>query len=106
MRSETGVARSLNLPSKGYYQALKQTRKILSSEAGKKEYQKRAGVEGTLSQGVRRGCLRRSRYRGLKKTHLQEIAMAAGINILRTVNFLNGELMAKKRVSQFAKLIS
>src|SRR5215204_1320506 len=30
-----------------------------------------------------------SRYRGLQKTHLQEIAVVTGMNILRSINFLN-----------------
>jgi transposase len=68
------------------------------------EYKKRAGIEGTISQGVRRGTLRRSRYRGLEKTHLQEVATATAINIVRAVNFLNQETPAKTRVSRFARL--
>jgi len=68
------------------------------------EYRKRAGIEGTISQGVRRGTLRRSRYRGLEKTHLQEVATATAINIVRAVNFLNREIPAKTRVSRFARL--
>jgi hypothetical protein len=39
-----------------------QTRKKLASDAGRNEYKKRAGIEGTISQGVRRGSMRRSRY--------------------------------------------
>jgi hypothetical protein len=47
---------------------------------------------------------RHSRYSGLQKTHLQEVATAAAINIVRTVNFLNHQLPAKTRVSRFARL--
>ncbi len=36
-----------------------------------KTYNKRAGIEGSISQGVRRSALRQSRYIGLAKTHLQ-----------------------------------
>jgi transposase len=86
------------------YQALEQTRKKLGSFEGRNECKKRAGIEGTISQGVRRGTLRRSRYRGLEKTHLQEVATAAAINIVRTVNFLNLKPLAKTRVSRFARL--
>jgi transposase len=57
-----------------------------------------------LSQGIRRGTVRRSRYKGLQKTHLQETATAAGINILRTINHLNQVPVAKTRVSRFARL--
>jgi transposase len=98
------AGRSLQIPGREIYEALEQTRRKLSSEEGRSEYRKRAGIEGTISQGVRRGTLRRSRYRGLEKTHLQEVATATAINIVRAVNFLNQEIPAKTRVSRFARL--
>jgi transposase len=104
VRSKTGNARQLLLPSKELYLALKKTRSMLSSAEGQNEYRQRAGIEGTLSQGIRRGTMRRSRYIGLAKTHLQEVATATGINLLRTINFLNQVPLAKARVSRFARL--
>jgi transposase len=98
------AGRSLQVPSREMYEALEQTRRKLASSEGRNEYKKRAGIEGTISQGVRRGTLRRSRYRGLEKTHLQEVATATAINIVRAVNFLNLEPPAKTRVSRFARL--
>ena len=98
------AGRSLQLPSRELYKALEQTRGKLQSETGKQEYNRRAGIEGTISQAARRGAGRRSRYRGLAKTHLQEVATAAGINLLRTVAFLSGQAVAKTRVSRFKRL--
>jgi hypothetical protein len=46
-------------------------------------YRKRAGIEGTISQAVRGPDLRHARYRGLAKTHVQNIACAIAINIQR-----------------------
>jgi hypothetical protein len=43
-------------------------------------YALRAGIEGSLSEGIRRHGLRRARYRGQSKTPLQAIAIAAAIN--------------------------
>jgi len=100
----SGAGRSLQVPARELYQALEQTRAKLASEAGKEEYKRRAGVEGTISQATRRGAARRSRYRGLEKTHLQEVAAATGINLLRTVAFLSGQAVAKTRVSRFKRL--
>ena len=37
--------------------ALEQTRRKLASYEGRNEYRKRAGIEGTISQEVRRGTL-------------------------------------------------
>jgi transposase len=104
VRSRNAAPRQLLLPTKALHEALHTARELLSSVEGKREYQRRAGIEGTLSQGVRRGSLRRSRYIGLAKTHLQEVATAAAINILRTVSFLNQKPTAKTRVSRFARL--
>ena len=106
VRNKTGAGRQLLLPTRELHQALKQTRSLLSSKEGKFQYKRRAGIEGTISQGSRRGSLRRSRYRGLEKTHLQETAVAAGINLLRTVNFLNHYSIAQTRVSRFARLMN
>ncbi len=61
-------------------------------------------MEGTLSQGVRAYELRETRYIGLTKTHLQHILMAAGINIVRVVAWLQGIPRAKTRISHFAAL--
>ncbi len=104
VRSKVDGARQLLLPSKEIYLALKKTRSMFSSNEGQSEYRQRAGIEGTLSQGIRRGTVRRSRYTGLAKTHLQEVATATAINVLRTINFLNEVPRAKTRVSRFARL--
>ena len=98
------AGRSLQIPNREMYQALEQTRRKLDSSEGRTEYRKRAGIEGTISQGVRRGTLRRSRYRGLEKTHLQEVATATAINFVRAINYLNLKVPAKTRVSRFARL--
>ncbi|MDQ3710869.1 MAG: transposase [Acidobacteriota bacterium] len=104
VRSEIGVPRQLLLLAKGFHEALKKTRALFASDVERHQYKKRAGIEGTLSQGIRRGTLRRSRYVGLSKTHLQEVATAAGINLMRTINYLNQVPVAKTRISRFARL--
>ena len=59
---ETG--RTLHLPSQERFNALQAARAWYASEDGRQRYQCRAGVEGTLSQGVRAFGLRRTRFRG------------------------------------------
>jgi hypothetical protein len=71
---------------------------ILSSDDVRNDYLKRSGIEGTISQAEGRGTWRRSGCRELDKTHLQEVATATAINIVRAVSFLNQELPAKTRV--------
>lgn len=67
-------------------------------------YSHRAGIEGTVSQGVRTFGLRRSRYRGLAKTGLQHILTAAGMNLVRINAWQQGKLPASTRTSHFAAL--
>ncbi len=104
VRSEAGRARVLVLQNRAQYEALRSTRTQMTSEAGRKEYQKRAGVEGSLSEGIRRCGLRKARYHGLAKTHLQHIATAAAMDVVRVVNHLQGKPLAPTRTSRFARL--
>jgi transposase len=96
--------RRVRLPPQDQYEALAAARAWDASEEGLQSYQQRAGVEGTLSQGVRAFGLRRTRYRGLPKTHLQHVATAAAINIDRIVAWLEEQPRAQTRTSRFAAL--
>jgi transposase len=98
------TGRRLRLPPQDQYQALEAAQTWYTSEAGKQLYKRRAGVEGTLSQGVRAFGLRRTRYWGVAKTHLQHIAIAAAINIDRIVAWLDERPRAQTRTSRFAAL--
>ena len=102
-RSKT-QERRLRLQPRPQYEALQAARLLQTTEAGKQLYNKRAGIEGTISQAVRAFGIRRTRYRGFTKTHLQNIATAAGINIDRIVAWLDEIPRAKTRTSRFAKL--
>ena len=68
------------------------------------QYARRAGIEGTISQGVRAFGLRQARYRGLRKTHLQHVATAAAINISRLTTWLSGVPRGGTRCSRFGAL--
>jgi transposase len=48
--------------------------------------------------------MRRTRYRGQAKTHLQHLATAAAINLKRALAWLGGVPRAKTYRSQFARL--
>ena len=48
--------------------------------------------------------LRRSRYWGLAKTHVQHVAIAAAMNIDRIVAWLDARPRALTRLSRFAAL--
>jgi transposase len=97
--------RRLRLPPQDQYEALTAARAWYASEEGSERYKQRAGVEGTLSQGVRAFGLRRTRYWGVAKTHLQHVATAAAINIDRIVAWLDERPRAQTRTSRFAALV-
>jgi transposase len=70
------------------------------------EYARRAGVEGTISQAVRRCGLRRSRYRGLERTHLGHVLTAAALNYARVADWLGGTPRSHTRQTPFAVLMA
>ncbi len=72
----------------------------------KELYRKRAGIEGTISQGVRTMGLRKSRYLGLERTRLQHLATAAAINLLRVFDWLSGYQPGKTPVPAFVAIAS
>jgi transposase len=96
--------RQVRLQPRDQYEALTAARAWYASEEGIERYKRRAGVEGTLSQGVRAFGLRRTRYWGVAKTHLQHVATAAAINIDRIVAWLDERPRAQTRTSRFAAL--
>ena len=67
---------------------------------------KRAGIEGTLSRGVRTCRLRRTRYIGLSKTRLAHLLTAVALNFLRLGEWFAGIPPAKTRHSPFAALMA
>lgn len=103
-RCTRATSRQLRLHPRPEHEALATARARLDTEAGRKLYAQRHGVEGTISQGVRVFGLRRARYRGLAKTTLQHVATAAAINLDRLAAWFNGRPLAPTRISRFATL--
>jgi transposase len=102
-RSKTG-AREFLLRPRDQHEALSAAREAQLTPEWKKQYKCRAGVEGTISQGVRAFGLRQARYLGRAKTHLQNILTAAAINLSRIVAWLSDVPQERTRVTHFAKL--
>ncbi|HEY7419546.1 MAG TPA: IS1182 family transposase [Ktedonobacteraceae bacterium] len=96
--------RLLTVRPQEQYQALQEARKRQSTKTFTKEYAIRSGIEATMSQGVRAFGMRRSRYIGLAKTHLQHVGIAAAINLVRVVAWLDGDELAPTRLSAFQRL--
>jgi transposase len=102
-RSKRG-ARNLVLLPQAQHEALQQVRKAQTTSEFRKAYAKRSGIEGTISQAVRAYELRRARYIGLAKTHLQMLATAVAINLHRLFDWLSEVPRSITRVSRFAGL--
>lgn len=97
--------RGIKLRAGTHYQALQQARHRDSQTNWPLLYNQRQGIEGTLSQGVRGFGMRRSRYMGLVKTHLQHVFIATAMNLWRIVDWLNQVPLAKTRQAAFVRLI-
>ena len=89
-RAKRPRARRFGFLPRQSYEAQWAAQAWYSSNEGRRQHARRAGVEGTVSQGVRAFGRRRSRYRGLAKTHLQNVAVASAINLDRLVAWLDG----------------
>ena len=96
--------RTLTLLPQAQHVALQHARQYQKTDNFRQRYRKRAGVEGTISQGTRAFDLRRTRYIGMAKTHLQHLFTAAAINLTRVVLWLQGIEIAQTRRSTFAAL--
>ncbi len=97
--------RAIKLRAAAHYQALQAARVRDNQADWSLVYSQRAGIEGTISQGVRAFGMRRSRYVGLAKTHLQHVFIAAAMNLSRIVNWLNDRPLAQTRQAAFERLI-
>jgi transposase len=96
--------RMVGLQVREPYEALQAGRKRQTTETFQHEYAVRSGIESTHEQAIRRCGLRRSRYIGLAKTHLQHLLTAIAINLVRLSDWWAGISPAKTRCSPFAAL--
>jgi len=97
--------RTLTIRPQNQYVALQTARVRETSEAFAKQYRMRAGIEGTISQGVRVFGLRRSRYLGRAKTYLQHVITAAAINLVRLAAWFAGDIPALTRTSPLVAVL-
>ena len=98
--------RTLTVRLQEQHEALQQARKRMLTKEYAREYARRAGIEGTLSRGVRTCGMRCSRYVGLAKVHLGNVLTALAINVLRLGEWLSEAPQRKPRQSPFSKLIA
>jgi transposase len=98
--------REITVRPAAQHQALQAARQRQTTAEFKAEYAARAGVEGTLSQGLRVCELRRARYLGLAKTRLQHVLAAAALNLRRLAAWWEERPRAQTRQPRFAALVA
>lgn len=96
--------RRITLRPREEHEALLRARAAQKADGWQRRYAHRAGIEGTIAQGVKGFGLRRSRYHGTAKTHLQHLLTAAAMNLTRLDAWLTGTPLAPTRTSHFAAL--
>ena len=96
--------RLIGLQAREYFEALQAARRHQTTEEFRQNYAARAGIEGTHAQAVSRCGLRRCRYIGLAKTHLQHVITAVAVNLVRIADWHAASASAKTRCSRFAAL--
>jgi transposase len=98
--------RPLTVRTQAHHEAIQAARQRLETAEFKAQDALRAGGESSLSQGVRRFDLRRSRYLGLARTHLQQLLTATAMNVVRVIAWLRGETLGERRrpLGHFARL--
>ena len=110
-KREKNKGRILTLSPQRVHEERLRRRTEQRTPAFQERYARRAGIEGTLSEGVRSHGLRRARYRGQSKTQLQAKAIAAAINLVRIRQMLHRTRLGlsprpKRSLSPFARLQS
>jgi transposase len=98
--------RALTIRPQPQYQALQVARERETTATFQTEYARRAGIEGTISRGIRSTRLRRTRYLGLQRVRLGHILTAVGLNVLRLGEWFLETTRAKSRITPFARLMA
>lgn len=100
----TSARRAIIIRHEAQHEALRIGRAREQTAEFAVEYARRAGIEGTIAQGVRSARLRRTPYFGRAKTHLAHLMTAAAMNLVRLLRWLADEPKAQTRHRAFARL--
>ncbi|WP_433413668.1 transposase [Microtetraspora malaysiensis] len=96
--------RHLTLHPRAIQETLDAARTAQATPAWRDRYAIRCGIEATIHQAVTATGLRRARYRGIKKVHLEHIVSAIAVNLIRLDAWWNGRPLNRKRTSHLARL--
>jgi hypothetical protein len=100
----SATGRQLGLRPRPIHDAVTAARAEQATEAWKRRYAIRAGVEGTMWQATHVTGIRHARYLGLPKTSLEHHAAAAAINLIRLDAWQTGRPLDHTRTSHLQQL--
>ncbi|WP_326791283.1 IS1182 family transposase [Streptomyces sp. NBC_00841] len=92
------------LPTRELHEIQQRNRLDQHTEDWQRRYAIRAGIEATLSQNVRTCGLRRTRYRGLPKTHVQHVLTGLACNVTRITDWIADPAHPRRAPSHFHAL--
>jgi Transposase DDE domain len=102
--TSSGKGRRLSLYPRELAEAIHAARTEQQDGTWQRDYALRAGIEGTIRQATHTTGLRRARYRGLAKTHLDHTTSAAALNLIRLHAWWNGHPLDRAKHSHLARL--
>jgi transposase len=102
--TSTRHGRQITVPPREIHQAQQAARAAETTKTWQDRYAIRAGVEGTIRQAIAAAGIRRARYRGLPKVHLEHIYAATALNLIRLHAWWNGHPLDRTRTSHLARL--
>ena len=98
------IGRQITVSPREIHEAQHAARTEQETRDWQARYATRAGVEGTIRQGIAVTGMRRARYRGLAKTHLQHLTSATALNLIRLHAFWTGHALDRTRTSHLTRL--
>ncbi|MBB4786957.1 transposase [Streptomyces rapamycinicus NRRL 5491] len=96
--------RQLSLHPRQMTEALRHARTQQKTRHWNTDYALRSGIEGTIRQATAVTGTRRTRYRGLAKTHLEHIYSAVALNLIRLNAWWNDRPLDRTRTSHLTRL--
>lgn len=92
------------LPTRELHEIQARNRLDQQTKDWQQRYAIRAGIEATLSQDIRNCGLRRTRYHGLARTHVQHVLTALACNLTRIADWIADPTSTRRRPTHFHAL--
>jgi transposase len=92
--------RQITLPPRDIHEIQLANRASQTDPDWRRGYNRRAGVEATISEAVRGYGLRHTKHRGLARTHVRHVLIACGMNAARIADWTQrGNVPARQRAT-------